>query len=108
MFERKIEDIVRTTAINNDVYNGTRKITEPNKNFMSTLNIRNAIQSLKLKNLEGYDRIPQRILIDGMSIFHSLILHDLLNQRNTLLCQQDRTRAWSRGLAWLPNKNQHT
>ena len=34
---------------------------------MSTLNIRKAIQSLKLKNSEGYDRIPQRILIDGKS-----------------------------------------
>ena len=68
MFEKKVDDIVSTTAIDNDVYNGTRKITKQNKNFMLTANIRNAIQSLKLKNSEGFDRIPQRILIDGMII----------------------------------------
>ena len=67
MMEKKIADIVQSTAIDAEVYNGTRKITDNNKNFMSIENIRNAIQSLKLKNSEGYDRIPQRILIDGMT-----------------------------------------
>ena len=32
---------------------------------MSEVNIRKAILSLKLKNSEGYERIPQRILLDG-------------------------------------------
>ena len=36
------------------------------KNFMSPLNIRTAILSLKLKNSEGDDRIPQRIILDGI------------------------------------------
>ena len=57
-----------TTGIDNNVYNGTRKVTVQNKNFMTTPNIRNAILSLKLKNSEGYDRIPQRTLLDGISI----------------------------------------
>ena len=48
MFEKKIEDIVATTAVDNDVYNGTNKIKEQNKNFMSEANIRKAIQSLIL------------------------------------------------------------
>ena len=48
MFEKKIDDIVATTAVDNDVYNGTNKINEQNKNFMSEANIRKAIQSLIL------------------------------------------------------------
>ena len=28
MFEEKIDDIAKTTSINNEVYNGSRKITE--------------------------------------------------------------------------------
>ena len=33
---------------------------------MSESNVIEAILSLKIKNGEGYDRIPQRILIDGI------------------------------------------
>ena len=33
--------------------------------FTTRSNILECIDSLKLKNTEGYDRIPQRILIDG-------------------------------------------
>ena len=65
MFEKKITDIVSETEINDNVYNGTRKLNEQDKNFMTDVNIINAIKSLKLKNSEGYDRIPQRILVDG-------------------------------------------
>ena len=67
MFEKKIQDIVAETTIDNSVYNGVRKVTVEDKNFMTGFNIRNAILSLKLKNSEGYDRIPQRILLDGVS-----------------------------------------
>ena len=63
MFERKIKDMITSTSINANVYNGTRKINEQEKNFMSSTNIRTAILSLKLKNSEGYDRIPQKLLL---------------------------------------------
>ena len=33
--------------------------------FMTDNKISECIKDLKLKNTEGYDRIPQRILIDG-------------------------------------------
>ena len=52
-----------STEVTNEVYNGTKKINEPNKNFMTRSNVRNAILSLKLKNSEGFDRIPQRIYV---------------------------------------------
>ena len=68
MFEEKIRNITTTTRINDTVYNGSRKITETDKNFMTPTNVKAAILNLKLKNSEGYDRIPQRILIDGISI----------------------------------------
>ena len=67
MFEIKVKDIVTTTSIEANVYNGYKKITVEDKNFMTPANIISAIKSLKLKNSEGFDRIPQRILIDGMS-----------------------------------------
>ena len=33
---------------------------------MKESNILEAVMSLKLKNSEGFDRIPQRIIIDGI------------------------------------------
>ena len=35
---------------------------------MTTENIMKAVKSIKMKNAEGNDRIPQRILIDGISV----------------------------------------
>ena len=68
MFEKKIADTISSVSIDNNVYNGTRKVNEQNKNFMTPINIKNAISSLKQKNSEGFDRIPQRKLLDGISI----------------------------------------
>ena len=64
MFEQKVKDISSTTKVDDGVYNGNRKINEQNKNSMQTSDVRKAILSLKLKNSEGFDRIPQRILMD--------------------------------------------
>ena len=41
-------------------------------NFMTELNVKKAMESLKLKNAEGHDRIPQRLLIDGAEILNVL------------------------------------
>ena len=35
--------------------------------FMDPDSIKECVISLKMKNPEGYDRIPQRILIDGVT-----------------------------------------
>ena len=35
---------------------------------MTATNILECVKQLKMKNCEGYDRIPQRILIDGINI----------------------------------------
>ena len=68
MFEDKIRIIKSETKVDDNVYNGARKIYEANKNFMTPLNVKTAILSLKLINSEGFDRIPQRILMDSISI----------------------------------------
>ena len=34
--------------------------------FMTVENIRECMSNIKIKNTEGYDRIPQRILVDGL------------------------------------------
>ena len=33
--------------------------------FMDIFSIREVLQTLKIKNTEGFDRIPQRVLVDG-------------------------------------------
>ena len=34
--------------------------------FMDSERIKECVKSLKIKNTEGYDRIPQRIIVDGL------------------------------------------
>ena len=41
---------------------------------MTELNVRLAMESLKLKNAEGFDRIPQLILIDGAELLYFNII----------------------------------
>ena len=78
-FETKIVNIVHESRIDTNVYNGTNKIVVPDENFVSEIKLREVISSMKIKNCEGYDRIPQRILIDGID-FLAKPLTALLNQ----------------------------
>jgi hypothetical protein len=51
---------------------------------MSNNNILEAVNSLKNKNTEGHDRIPQRILIDGIELLKyplSFIFNQIYNQK---------------------------
>ena len=65
------------------VYNGTRKIAGTETNFMTAENIVKAVKLIKMKNSEGDDRIPQRILIDGLSVMVGPLSH-LFNLCNRL------------------------
>ena len=40
----------------------------PDQNFMTSHNILRAVKSIKMKNCEGENRIPQRIMIDGIEV----------------------------------------
>ena len=67
-FNTKIKKIVEEVQIDPNVYNGKRKIRVEDDFFMSKNEIIIAVKSLKTKNCEGYDRLPQRILIDGIDV----------------------------------------
>ena len=58
---------VTTNKVNIDVnvYNGKRKVISNEVMFMDHDSILACIKTLKIKNCEGHDRIPQRILVDG-------------------------------------------
>ena len=64
--------------MDDDVYNGKRKVNTNDKNFTTLENVTKAIKSIKIKNCEGYDRIPQRILSEGINYLLEPI-HKLFN-----------------------------
>ena len=66
-FDKKVKSIVETCRVENNVYNSLKK-NGFELNFMTTRNIHDALKSIKIKNCEGYDRIPQRILVEGFEI----------------------------------------
>ena len=63
--EKKIRDLLEEVIINEDNYNGTQKVQPENKMFMDPVSVKEELSSLKIKSSEGFDRIPQRILVDG-------------------------------------------
>ena len=67
-FQTKVTKIVDETNVNSNVYNGIQKVVAQSENFMSMSSIEECIKSIKIKNTEGYDRIPQRILVDGLDL----------------------------------------
>jgi hypothetical protein len=74
-FSKKVKNIVNECKIDASVYNGTRKINSESQDFMTPENIVIAIKSLKVKNCEGFDRIPVRILIDGIEKLAPILSH---------------------------------
>ena len=67
-FTTKVTSIITNLRSNPLVYNGQKKVDEQNSFFMSSADILSCIKSIKIKNCEGFDRIPQRILVDGANI----------------------------------------
>ena len=65
-FKTKVSNLTTENNIQQNVYNGRQKIYANNYNFMDKQSVIEAISSIKIKNCEGYDRIPQRILVDGI------------------------------------------
>ena len=64
-FSNKVNSIINQAAIDPKIYNGKRKIEVENEFFMASTDILECLKTIKSKNCEGYDRIPQRILHDG-------------------------------------------
>ena len=64
-FESKVTKIFNESNIDPHIYDGKRKINAESKFFMTESDIKSCIKTIKIKNCEGIDRIPQRILVDG-------------------------------------------
>jgi hypothetical protein len=67
-FDKKVKDIVDSVSIDESVFNGNKRINAENNFFMNKNDVYECLKSLKCKNSEGFDRIPQRILLDGAEI----------------------------------------
>ena len=86
-FDKKVKSIVSSCTIDENVYNGRRIIPNSNnKNFVNYDNCMEALRSIKIKNCEGYDRIPQRILNEGKEILINPItkLFNLIYEYKTI------------------------
>ena len=57
---------MKNTFVDPLVYNGKKKIDAGDFMFMPTSEVKKCLESIKIKNTEGYDRIPQRVLADGI------------------------------------------
>ena len=67
-FDRKIRTILAEVRINDLVHNGRRMVDAEDRMFMRESDVLECIKTLKGKNSEGLDRIPQRILVDGAEV----------------------------------------
>ena len=74
-FSTKVQNIANECVINQNVYNGTQKINSLPENFMTQEYVYSAIKSLKIKNCEGFDRIPVRILCDSINEITPVLSH---------------------------------
>ena len=85
-FDKKIKSALAETEIKQNVYNGRKKINSQSKMFMLPTDILECLKSLKIKNCEGFDRIPQRILNDGADHLVAPLagLFDLIYHSNQL------------------------
>ena len=71
-----------------NVNNGKRKINSYDKMFMSQSDITECVKSIKVKNCEGYNCIPQRILVDGLVILDLIIIGYKLTTNLSIYLQE--------------------
>ena len=64
-FENKVRIITYSTVVDESVYNGIKKIEAGDLMFMGINEVEKCLKSIKMKKSEGYDRIPQRVLLNG-------------------------------------------
>jgi hypothetical protein len=67
-FDRKVRTVLAEVRINDGVHNGRRMVDESEKMLMREDDVWECMRTLKAKNSEGFDRIPQRILVDGAEV----------------------------------------
>ena len=85
LFSNKVKNIANEVAIDNEIHNGFKKINSENQFFMSSADVEECVKNIKIKNCEGYDRIPQRILVDGITVLINplrILFSKIYNQKS--------------------------
>ena len=67
-FFNKVKQLVNTTKVDSNLYNGKNKLIVTNRHFMKKSDVKECIDSLPNKKCEGFDRIPVCILKDCKTI----------------------------------------
>ena len=81
---------IGTSVMDPNVYNGKNKMNLGNKIFITEGKVSRCIKCLKINNSEGQDRIPKRILVDGIN--QILIL--ITTKMNKVYCQNKIPGQW--------------
>jgi hypothetical protein len=64
----KVKQILDKVSLDDNVYNGLCLVNSIGQMFMQESEALEYMESLKKKNSEGLDRIPQKILVDSFEI----------------------------------------
>ena len=67
-FKEKVKNLEEKLKIKDDVPNGRRLVNSEEVNFMTPEKVTECLKEMKIKNCEGYDRIPLRILKEGVQV----------------------------------------
>ena len=67
-FSTKVNTLLANSKIERGVYNGKNKLIVQNRNFMTKIDIRECIYSIKSKRCEGYDLIPVTTICDARDV----------------------------------------
>ncbi len=67
-FDKKIKNVIGQIELDENVYNGNKRLERQDLDFMGKQAIFSCIKTLKKKNLEGFDRIPHQIVIGGADV----------------------------------------
>ena len=87
---KKVKLIVESTVIHPQVHNGNQKIFQYHNPAITAIDILECVKSLKVKNCEGFDRIPQRILSEGINS----LLAPLTGLFNLIFSQNSIPEQW--------------
>ena len=89
-FDSKVKNIVNSVTVNSEVYNGQKLVNSGVSMFMDTKAIISVVGTMKVKNSEGFDRIPQRVIIEGIN--H--LLKPLTNLFKLIYTQKQVPEQW--------------
>ena len=83
-FRKKVEGIVAEMEIDQNIYNGSKKVIAASEYLFTLDNVVKTMQNLKDKSSYGVDNIPVKILRDGCEILakpYHILLNKIYNQK---------------------------